>query len=205
MSETSQAPGERGTLRLLGLLLLIGALLSGTVFLGAQAVNTFLPPRTAVVDISSVFEQYTKSSDRQDSLEARIEGVKTKAKSLVEQLQVLEEDLKNTARTAPSFAKKMEHQLRLKLDLDNLRSSEGADLEKQLKLFLQEIKVEITTEIERVAKALDLDLVIEKHFRAETGAPGQGFEWPIVHYHKPEYDITSEVVRRLNERYSRTP
>ena len=74
----------------------------------------------------------------------------------------------------------------------------------RMRAKLREIKEEITSEIEIYAQAYDLDLVLEKTVNAE-GDPrgGVSFQWPIVHYAKPEIDITSQIVKRLNERYQK--
>ena len=64
------------------------------------------------------------------------------------------------------------------------------------------IRAEISKEIETVATARELDLVLEKAVTAELQR-GAGFHWKIVHFSKPEYDITKEVTDRLNLRYKR--
>ncbi len=185
---------------LAGCLIVVSA---GSLFLGAQAITSYLPPRTAVVDISAVFESYAKSKDRQAVLQAQIDGVRGRVEQTVEELKLLNAELEKLDRSSDSFRDKAERQFRLKLELEDLQKKEGKQLEETLKAFLEEIKGEITREITAFAEAEDLDMVFEKRLRAEGAAPGRGFQWPIVHYHKPEYDITKELVKRLNERYSR--
>ena len=70
-------------------------------------------------------------------------------------------------------------------------------------LRVHEIREEIKNEIRVVAESEELDLVLEKAVSAENPRAGLGFHWAIVHFAKPEFDITQKVADRLNERFKR--
>ena len=52
----------------------------------------------------------------------------------------------------------------------------------------------------READGQELDLVLDRTVLAE-GENGVGFRWPIVHYARPEIDITDDLIQRLNASY----
>ena len=52
------------------------------LFLGAQAFTTFLPPRTAVVDISKIFDSYQKQIDKSGELKVAFDKAKREELSM---------------------------------------------------------------------------------------------------------------------------
>ncbi len=55
------------------------------------------------------------------------------------------------------------------------------------------------------AKAQDVDMVLEKVLTLDSEGTGPGSRWPIVHFAKPEFEITDEIAERLNSRYRKAP
>ena len=167
-----------------------------------RALRTFAPPRVAVVDISAIFDGYQKKDDRQsqlrgdtDALEGKLKELEKKYKELIEELPHLEPGQKQT--------EKQVEKLKLELEVKELKGRELKKLREKQIDFLKEIREEITREIQDVAQAEDLDLVIEKNVTAEGEGNSPGFHWPIVHYTKPEIEITAEITERLNARYKK--
>ena len=62
--------------------------------------------------------------------------------------------------------------------------------------------VEVRLQVAIVAAVPFARVVLEKAVTAELQR-GAGFHWKIIHFSKPEYDITKEVTNRLNQRYKR--
>lgn len=188
------------TRRAIVVFLCIGAL----ALLGQRAVRSFRPPRTAVVDITSVFDGYLKKQDREKDLAGESRDVQDKFKALEQKLKEITADVK-LMQPGQLRNDKLLEKARLELDLKELENKELVRLRDTQTRFLREIKEEITTEIEIFAQAYDLDLVLEKTVSAEGDprAGGVGFQWPIVHYAKPEIDITAQIIRRLNDRYEK--
>ncbi len=186
---------ERVVIGLFGL----GALLCAMSFLGAQVARTFQPPRTAVVDISQVFEGYDKKRDRQEQFQAEIKAAEDKLKDLEKEYKDLISEIGNLEEGERKKEKELE-KFKLERDVKDLKQTEMKRLRDTQMKYLQEIRDEIADEIKTYAQAQDLDLVIEKTVMAETGNDG-GFRWPIVHYAKPEIDISTEIAERLNVRY----
>ena len=174
----------------------------GFFYLGAQAFTTFLPPRTAVVDISKVFDEYQKQIDKSAELKAAVEKTTRLLDTLKEGITIKEEELKSIKQESPTYVKILSEALELKRKFREAQKKGTADIAKQQADTIKMIRAEISKEIETVATARELDLVLEKAVTAELQR-GAGFHWKIVHFSKPEYDITKEVTDRLNLRYKR--
>jgi len=177
-----------------------GALLGTFLLLAGEAVQSFRPPRTAVVDISQVFDSYEKKKDRQAEFESEIKQVKEKLSVLEKQYKDLVAELGNLG----SGEKKNQLQLekfKLEQQVKDLNQTETGRLRETQMKYLKEIRDEITAEIKAYAEAQDIDLVLEATVVGEMGPEVGQFRWPIVHYSKPELEITAEIAQRLNARY----
>jgi Skp family chaperone for outer membrane proteins len=177
---------------------LIVSLALGAVF-GEQAIKAFKPPRTAVVDVSQIFEAYDKKRDRQEQFQAEIKVAEEKVKDLEKKVKEIAQELLNLETGDAKKDKELE-KFSLERDIKDLKQSAMEQLRKKQSQYIEEIRDEIGVEINAYAQAQDLDLVIERTFLAEPGPEG-GFRWKIVHFAKPEIDITTEIAERLNSRY----
>ena len=171
---------------------------------GAQAVRSFKPPATAVVDIAEVFEQYEKKKDRQAEFQAEIKGVEDKLKDIEKKYKDVVQELPQVE-AGPRKNDLMLQKLKLEMEVKDLKEKEMDRLRGTQLKFLEEIRNEITQEIRAYADAENLDLVLEKTVTAESGDGNQrmGFRWPIVHFVKPELEITKEIAERLNAHYKK--
>ena len=167
-------------------------------FVALGAAETFRPPRTAVVSISEVFDGYHKKVQRQEQLAQLRDALKQKIVDLEAQYDQLVEEIKLTRGEAQAKKKLERYQLELKVE--TVKERDLAGLQTQYIEYLKEIRKEISDEIQQYAVAQDLDLVLERTVIAEGTPNARGFQWPIVHYAKPEIDITQEIVGRLNRR-----
>jgi len=170
------------------------------LLLGGQTLNTFRPPRTALIDISQVFEAYEKKKELQAQFEADIKGVHDKLKELEKQYKELVEELPNLGPGERKTQLQLE-EFKLKQRVDELQKTETGRLRETQIKYLKQIRDEITAEIRAYAEAEDLDLVLEAMVVGEMGPEVGQFRWPIAHYVKPELEISNEIARRLNDRY----
>jgi Skp family chaperone for outer membrane proteins len=172
--------------------------LTCTFLAGVQGVRAFKPPRTAVVSIGEVFEGYQKKKDRQAQFQARIKEVDEKLKDLEKKYKDLEAEIRNLEEGEKKDLKERDL-LGVKQEAEKLKKVGLSSLKETQLKFLKELKEEIKLELDQFAEAMDIDILLEKRVTAEA-AEG-GFEWPIVHYAKPELDVTKEIIGRLNSRY----
>lgn len=182
----------------------LGAFLFG-LLLGVEGGKTFNPPRTGVVEISKVFELYEKKKDRQEQLQGETKVLEDKLKDLEKRYKDLLQELPNLEEGGAKKNEKTLEKVRLEIEVKSLKDRELKRLRETQFKYLEEIRDEISQEIKVYQKAQDLDLVLEQTVTAESDEAGRGFRWPIVHYAKPEIDITNEIVERLNTRYRSTP
>ena len=192
-------------LRLRVLLVTFSLLLAsaGFLFLGAQAFTTFLPPRTAVVDSSQIFMDYNKRVDKEAEPKAAIEAVASKLSAAKDQYAIKQEQLKSIKRDSPAYLRTVTTMVELEQKIAEVQKSKRTIYEEKANKPTAEIRDEISREIKIVAAGKEVDLVLEKAIRAKLLPQAPEFVWAIVHYSKPEYDITKEVTERLNKRYKR--
>ncbi len=170
------------------------------LLVGAEAVRTFQIRTLGVVDIAEVFEKYEKRGDRQAELKADM-------KQLDDRLKDLERKFKDIVQELPQVEKRERkkelaiQKVGIELEVDFLKKEELERVRRIQIKYIQEIRDEITEEIRTYAQAQDLDLVIEKKITAEGDGNLPSFQWPLIHYVKPELDITKEIADRLNRRY----
>tara|TARA_B100000809_G_scaffold262796_2_gene314606 strand:+ start:942 stop:1538 length:597 start_codon:yes stop_codon:yes gene_type:complete len=181
-------------------LLLVSA---GFLLLGAQAFTTFLPPRTAVVNSSQIFIDYKKRVDKEAELKTAIEGVVSKLSAAKDQYAIKQEQLKSIKRDSPAYLRAITTMIELEQKIAAVQKTRLTIYEERANKPTAEIREEISREIKIVAASKELDLVLERSIRTKLLPQAPEFVWAIVHYSKPEYDITKEVTDRLNRRYKR--
>jgi len=179
----------------MGVVLLVGSILLAQ----DAAAKAFKPPRVAVVDIQQVFDLYDKKKDLKVEFEGEVRKADEKLKAMDTRLKQIEEELPNLEQGPKKRALQFE-KFSIEQDGKELKEKEAVRLQKLELKFYQDMRDEITDEIQAYAKALDLDLVLEKTFNADVG-PRASIRWAIVHFTKPELEITSEIAARLNSKY----
>lgn len=188
-------------LLLLSLLLLCAS--ASFLFLGAQAFTTFLPPRTAVVDSPRVFMEYQKRVDKEAELNVALKEIAGKLSKAGEQYEIKKEQIKSIKRDSPAYLKAITKMVELEQLIAETQKSKRVIFQEKGNKPSEEIRAEIAREIDIVAASRELDLVLEKAIKTKLLPQAPEFIWAIVHYSKPEYDITKEVTDRLNKRYKR--
>jgi Skp family chaperone for outer membrane proteins len=166
------------------------------VFAAAEAqqkapVNprTFKPPRIAVLESSRLFDGFNKMKDA----ETRLKEDRKRVKELKDQKRQAEEELKSVQ---PFTKRHRELALRVKeLEYDALELEQGAG--RTFLESLSKLRLEVKTGIEKYAEGRELDLVLERKlvFQDENGGNSA---FPVVHYARPELDITSDLIELLN-------
>jgi Skp family chaperone for outer membrane proteins len=176
------------------------AALAGMVL--AQAGNqAFRPPRTAVVDIYEVFENYDKKNEVESRLQEEAGKAEAEFKNVENRLRETEEELKLVAEGTPTHDELIVKRTRLQIEIKNLQKSLMVEFQEKHLRAVGQIRDEIATEIERFARSRELDLIVEKRITADANPKGMpAMKWPIVHFARTEIDITDEIVRILNQK-----
>ena len=180
----------------------LGLVLLGAVGLvGFKSAQNFRPPRMAVVDISEVFANYEKKNDRQEVLAAEAKKVESSLKEIETRLQSINEEVQ-LLQAGDKRKTLLLEKAQLEIEMKDTGTRESNRLREKQLGFLRDLREEIGREIEVYAEAYDLDVVLEKSVTADPGGQARAeFRWPIVHFAKPEIEITQQIIQRLNERY----
>ncbi len=161
----------------------------------------FSPPRTAVVDISLVFDGLLKKKDKEAELEVKSEAAMKELEAKRRELIALQ----NEAELVPAGPQRAELITRTqkgKIDLKALQNKKFSEMNKEKLDIMRAMREEIDAEIKVFAEANDLDMVVQVAVTtSEAGTPE--FQWPIVHYYRPEFDVTQQLIDRLNDAYRR--
>ena len=163
----------------------------------------FKPARIAVVNIYDVFESYEKKKDMENRFVAEADVEKKKLLDQQKEYKKLIEERKNVQEGSERH---MELTLKIgefEYKMKNLEKELFKKFEEKKRLALDEIQKEITAEIKKYAEGLEIDLVLEKQIVAGTGDRTDSIRWPIVHYVKPELEITADIIKRLNAQYGK--
>lgn len=171
---------------------------------GFKSAQNFRPPRMAIVDISEVFENYEKKNARQEVLAAEAKKVETSLKELETRLQTINEEVQ-LLQAGEKRKNLLLEKAQLEIEMKDVGAREANRLREKQLGFLRDLREEIGREIEVYAEAYDLDVVVERSVTADPGGQSRAeFRWPIVHFAKPEIDITQQIIQRLNERYRKS-
>ena len=161
----------------------------------------FKPARVAVVDIAEIFENYEKKKDLEKRLELEIKEEEKKFQEQQKEFEKLKEEMKNLQ---AGTDKHKDLTLRiggLEYELKSRQQSLIKQFQEKQMSALKTIREEITADIKKYAEGLDLDIILEKQVAADS--KGGSLRWPIVHFAKPELEITSDIVTRLNTQYGK--
>jgi Skp family chaperone for outer membrane proteins len=170
----------------------------------SQAVQGFLPPRTAVVEINAIFSGFEKKRVREEQLVAQLQDLKGILEKLKQEDKDLELELRQLKEDSEIYLEKLQRKLELQFTAKKLQATELKALEQKQLEFLREIQDEIAKEIAAFARAHNLDLVFDRTVSLQVDASSPPFRWPLVHYSKPELDITQEITKRLNEKHKQS-
>jgi Skp family chaperone for outer membrane proteins len=152
----------------------------------------------AVVDLDAVFEGYRRTSDVTGTLAREAEAARERIQELERRYREVSDELELLRDPKPE--EKLVEAYRLKLRLERATSEAGPDFLRRKVEYAREIHAEIERAVAQMARAHELDLVLPRKLRLELGA-NRSVEVPLVVFHTPELDITSEVMLRLNEAY----
>ncbi len=170
-----------------------------------QAPRAFKPPRIAVVDVAEAFEGYLKKRDREAQIEAELKAEQEKHEALITEHKALGEELKNVHEGSKRHKELALKKFELEYDVKARESELMKEFEEKHFKFLAEMREEILKDLEKYAVSMDIDMVIEKKVVTPGKNPRQGSLWPVVHYAKPELDVTQDLIRRLNAQYKPLP
>jgi Skp family chaperone for outer membrane proteins len=167
------------------------------------APRDFKPARIAVVDIAGVFENYQKKKDIEARLEAEAKVEEKKFQKMDSDFKALIEELKNVQEGSDKHKELTLKKTQLEYEIKNRQKELLKEFQEKQLGALREIRGEIVSDIEKYAASMEIDLVLEKKVPADNQQKIQAVPWVVVHYVKPELEITDDIVKRLNAQYGK--
>ena len=163
----------------------------------ATAAN---PPKVGTVDIAEVTKKYNKAVEQQASIQKSIDAAKVSVQEKVDEVQKLQDDLKETQKRAQSpllsdsGKQQIAAEFKVKEDTFRQKYAQLQQLDQPARNSIQKRKrvdlggrgADKKPAVEKVAKAKGLDIVLPK------GA---------VIYSDATLDVTEAVVAELNASY----
>lgn len=180
------------------------AVSASSLLLGTAVVREFAPPRTAVIDIKKVFEEYDRKKSLESTLVVEAQKAEQELADLKGRLKNIEDELKINPEGSAAYDSLILKRTELQLEISKLQREKVKEFQDKHRKAVTGIREEIVREIERYSEAHQLDLVLEYKFSAE-GQNAPSLAWPIVHFARPEIDITGEIIKILNERLKTVP
>jgi len=145
--------------------------------------------RIGIADTQRIFDEYVKTQEANETLDGAITRLESEATSLEDQIRGLEERLTKQRLFIDDDAKvrEMEQEIRsTQQDRMHLLELGRVALEEKQKELTEPILKEIRTVIRELGERNGYDMIIEKRL--------------VTLFHRPEMEITDEIVRILNER-----
>ena len=201
-------------------------LIAIAAMLGALASSAFAQSvKIATVDFGQVYDQYYKVTDAKNRFESsakqageEIRRMQEEAKPIVDELNKMSEQIKDPtlSETAKQEIQKQAQPKVQKIqekdaEIKHFLASTNQLRQKEILTFQATIAEEIKAEVARIAKDKGYQLVLETSGRSSIGIDDRGnitpliaganrtnVDMPAVLFADPQYDITRQVLEKLN-------
>jgi len=173
---------------------------------GQPAGDLRPPARVAVVDLTRVFSQSTRRQALEEALRERQGELARQENARLEAIQRLSGEIESYAMGTPERTKLERERKAAAGELETWRRESFAEMNEKFTGLLSVLYNEACRDAAAAASERGFDMVIKD--QSSERAPetrdeaAMMFSQRIVIYAKPEYDLTDEVVQRMNARYA---
>jgi Skp family chaperone for outer membrane proteins len=202
----------------LTLSLLTLAVLASCSIAQAQSKKNPAPPSSiGLIDMAHVFQKYDKFVDMRDMLQGEIQKSDAHAKTMVEQLQVLQKEFKEASEQFNADSPQCEALEKKILDLqgefNSFKKSTQLKLARKESEMLKTIYGDVSKMVSNYAEYADFTVVLRFNRKGidEDMQPQEAIQLmnKNVIFHRKQSDITDAVLGQLNKIYAsqgnRTP
>jgi len=168
--------------------------------------NPPAPARVAVVDLTRVFSQSTRRQAMEEALRQRQIELAKQESTRMEAINRMAGEIESYAMGTPQRTKLERERKAAVQELETWRNESFEEMNEKFAALLTVLYNEACRDVAEAAAELGFDMVIKD--QSIERAPetrdeaAMMFSQRIVIYVKPEYDLTSEIIRRMNERYA---
>ena len=154
---------------------------------GQAHAQTAKSPRFAIIDVQTVLRNSTAVKDLNAEIEKRRDAYQKELREKEEELRNADQELsrQRTVLSADAFAKKRQDLERRVATLQREVQSRKRGLDQGFSRGLSRVQAELAEIAKAIAEEMGLDLILSK---------------ATVVIVKPEFEITGEATKRLNER-----
>ena len=161
--------------------------------------------RIGLIDMAHVFQNYEKFESLRNGLQAEIEKSDAEAKSMVERLQKMQEEIKKFDAGGPQYETAEKQILNQKGEFDAFRAATQRRLARRESEMFKVIYTDVTAAVKLYAEYARFDHVMRynrKGIDATTNPQDavQTMNKTFI-YTKSENDITETVLKYLNKQY----
>ncbi len=165
-----------------------------------------MAPRIGLVDMAYVFDNYEKFAAMRETLKEEFQANESKAKGMVEQLKELQAELKNYKQGSKDYIDAEGRMAQAKTTFDLFRANSQRDLVKKESELFKNIYLEVTGLVGKYADKYEYTMILRFNRAGleDVEDPRQLIQKMNrqVIYHRPENDITDDVLKILNGYYN---
>ena len=162
--------------------------------------------KIGVVNLSSVFEKYTKREEFDKQLKALEKGYEKTVNEKRETIMMLREEAGLLDMGSESRNKKEEEIQKRSIDMEVFAKFAEQNLLKKYKEYFEDIYVDVTKEVKIFAKENNYDLIFKNEEPELISKEISDLQFKIgiksVLYYSDAVDITPQIIEIINKRYS---
>ena len=176
----------------------------------ASAQNSTPEPthRVGLIDMAHVFQNYKKFENLRNDLQAEIEKSDAQAKTMVDRLKAMQEELKKFSAGSPEYTQAEKQILQAKADFDSFRASTQRKLAARESEMFKTIYSDVTKAVKLYAEYKQYNVVMRFNRKGidDTTSPAEAVQTmnKTVIYFQNSNDITDVVLGYLNREYGKS-
>ena len=164
--------------------------------------------KVGLIDMAHIFKNYKKFDALREDLKNEIAASDAKAKTMVNQLKSLDDQLKQMKQGSPGYAEKEKQLLQVNSDFEAFRKGAQREFVRKESQIYKTIYLEVSEAVEKYAYHYKYTLVMRFNREELEGADEpqdvlNRMNRQVVYY-REEDDITMPVLQFLNRNYEKT-
>lgn len=191
---------------MLSRLIVLAAFMAAAPLLrAADAPAPVRPPKIGYVDIVRVLKEYHRSSEFESEATKKRQDAMRKNEGFVSELEHLKTEVERLPMGTPERLEKQRELQELYKKGGEYAQAQFQGLDTMMGTGLREVYTDLATMVQTVAREGDYDFVLQEQNRTVDGKRRDEVMSQVmgrvVLYAKDGYDLTDEVVKRLNAAY----
>jgi outer membrane protein len=164
------------------------------------------PPahKVGLIDIGHIFNEYDKLKILREEFTADWQESEAQAKAHVQKIQSLQQEMKQFGEGTPEFATREKKFATLTSEFETFKKVTQKDLARKEAKMYHTVYLEVQNEVDALCKQYGFTLVLrfsrDELNSAEPQKLAQGLSRTVI-FHRPKDDLTTHVLKRLNESY----